>query len=69
LFTAALPLWAERLPVHTYTTSDGLALDGAILQTIQDSRGFLWFVTGGSISRFDGQSFQNHGANDGLPRV
>jgi ligand-binding sensor domain-containing protein len=69
LFAAALPLWAERLPVHTYTTSDGLALDGAIFQTMQDSRGFLWFVTGGGISRFDGQSFQNHGANDGLPRV
>ena len=69
LFTAAFHLGAERLPVHTYTTSDGLALDGAIFQTMQDSRGFLWFVTGGGISRFDGQSFQNHGANDGLPRV
>lgn len=31
--------------MHTYTTSDGLALDGAIFQAMQDSRGFLWFVT------------------------
>jgi signal transduction histidine kinase/ligand-binding sensor domain-containing protein len=69
LFTAGRSLRAERLPVHTYTIADGLALDGAIFETMQDSRGFLWFVTGGSISRFDGQSFQNHGANDGLPWV
>lgn len=69
LLLAALPVAAERLPVHTYTISDGLLLDGAIIQTMQDSHGFLWFVTGGGISRFDGQSFQNHGANDGLPRI
>ena len=69
LLMAALPVAAERLPVHNYTTSDGLPLDGAILQTMQDSRGFIWFVTGGGISRFDGQSFQNHGDHDGLPRI
>ncbi len=69
LCLAALPMCAERLPVRTYTISDGLLLDGAIFQTMQDSHGFLWFVTGGGISRFDGQSFQNHGANDGLPRI
>ena len=69
LFAAALPLGAERLPVHSYTTSDGLALDGAIFRIMQDSSGFLWFATGGSVSRFDGQSFQNHGANEGLPWV
>jgi signal transduction histidine kinase/ligand-binding sensor domain-containing protein len=58
---------AERLPVRTYTSSDGLILDGAILQIMQDSRGFLWFITGAGISRFDGQSFQNHDAGQGLP--
>jgi hypothetical protein len=40
-FTAAFSLRAERLPVHTYNTADGLPLYGAILQALQDSRGFL----------------------------
>jgi ligand-binding sensor domain-containing protein len=59
LSTAALPAAAERLPVHNYTSSDGLVQDGAILQIMQDSLGFLWFVASSGISRFDGQSFRN----------
>jgi PAS domain S-box-containing protein len=62
-------LTAERLPVRTYTSSDGLVMDGAILQIMQDSRGFLWFVTGTGISRFDGQSFRNHDSSEGLPSI
>ncbi len=66
LLSCAFRMGAERLPVRTYTTADGLILDGAILQIIQDSRGFLWFVTDSGISRFDGQSFQNLDAREGL---
>jgi signal transduction histidine kinase/ligand-binding sensor domain-containing protein len=67
LLPAGTPLTAERLPVRTYTSADGLVMDGAILQIMQDSRGFLWFITAGGISRFDGQTFKNHDSSEGLP--
>jgi hypothetical protein len=34
-------LGAEHLPLHLYTSADGLAADGEFAQIIQDSRGFL----------------------------
>ena len=35
---------AERLPIRTYTTADGLASDD-VRRVFQDSHGFLWFCT------------------------
>ena len=57
---------AERLPVKTYTTADGLQRD-IISRIRQDSRGFLWFCTGEGISRFDGVEMTNFTVTDGLP--
>src|SRR5687768_3251786 len=57
---------AERLPVKTYTVADGLLRD-MVMRIRQDSRGFLWFCTSEGISRFDGASFVNFRAEDGLP--
>ena len=59
-------LWAERLPIHTYDTSDGLAHD-RIRCIVPDSRGFLWFCTVDGLSRFDGSRFVNYGLEQGLP--
>src|SRR5262245_21488204 len=61
----AAPARAEKLPLTRYTTNDGLASD-SVLSGIEDRRGFLWFGTGGGLSRFDGRSFKNFGAAQGL---
>lgn len=57
---------AEKLPVRTYTTADGLA-HNHINRIKIDSHGFLWFCTDAGLSRFDGQSFFTLTTADGLP--
>jgi signal transduction histidine kinase/ligand-binding sensor domain-containing protein len=57
---------AERLPIKTYTTADGLASD-EIACIVRDSHGFLWFCTSEGFSRFDGYRFTNYGTSQGLP--
>jgi len=57
---------AERLPIRTYTTADGLPHND-INRIVRDSRGFLWFCTGEGLSRFDGYAFTNYGVSEGLP--
>ena len=64
--SAPADLWAERLPIHAYNTSDGLAHD-RIRCIVPDSRGFLWFCTVDGLSRFDGSRFVNYGREQGLP--
>ena len=59
---------AERLPLKTYTTTDGLA-HNEINKIVRDSRGFLWFCTANGLSRFDGYTFTNYGTDQGLPHV
>ena len=57
---------AEKLPIKTYTTTDGLAPDG-INRIVRDSRGFLWFCTKEGLSRFNGYEFTTYSQGDGLP--
>ena len=57
---------AERLPIKTYTTADGLAHND-VNRIVRDSRGFLWFCTFEGLSRFDGYEFTNFGVDQGLP--
>ena len=57
---------AEKLPIQSYTTADGLA-DNHINRIRQDSRGFLWFATDEGLSRFDGQVFRTYTTVHGLP--
>ena len=57
---------AQRLPIKTYTTADGLA-HNTVNRIVKDSRGFLWFCTAGGLSRFDGYTFTNFGPDQGLP--
>src|SRR5438128_2244138 len=57
---------AERLPIKTYTTADGLA-HNVVNRIVHDSRGFLWFCTREGLSRFDGYSFTNYCIEQGLP--
>lgn len=57
---------AERLPLKSYTTADGLAHD-TVVRIVRDSRGFLWFCTEGGLSRFDGTAFISFGVDQGFP--
>ncbi|HWX40284.1 MAG TPA: two-component regulator propeller domain-containing protein [Blastocatellia bacterium] len=65
LLTLSITTQAERLPIKTYTTADGLARDH-INRIVQDSKGFLWFCTTEGLSRFDGYKFANYGTEQGL---
>ena len=58
--------WAERLPLKSFTTGEGLLHNG-INRIVRDSRGFLWFCTEEGLSRFDGYTFTNYGVEQGLP--
>ena len=57
---------AERLPLRTYTTDDGLA-HARVRRIVRDPRGFLWFCTIDGLSRFDGAEFVTYRTDDGLP--
>lgn len=57
---------AERLPIQSYTTADGLSND-RVFYGARDVRGFLWFATADGLSRFDGNRFETFGLADGLP--
>ena len=50
---ASVSVHAERLPIKTYTTADGLA-QNSVNRIVRDSRGFVWFCTDEGLSRFDG---------------
>ena len=66
LFAATSVATAERLPITTYTTADGLARDH-VSRIVRDSHGFLWFCTSDGLSRFDGYNFTSYRVEDGLP--
>jgi signal transduction histidine kinase len=57
---------AQRLPLRTYSSADGLAGDH-INALLIDSRGLLWVGTTTGLSRFDGHEFRHYGVADGLP--
>lgn len=65
---ASAPARAEHLPVHVYTTADGLA-NARVQGLARDRRGFLWFATHEGVSRFDGARFETFGLGDGLPAL
>src|SRR6185436_9629561 len=66
LLALSLSAAAERLPLKSYTTTDGLA-HNVVNKIVRDSRGFLWFCTADGLSRFDGYTFANYGTEHGLP--
>src|SRR4029079_889269 len=57
---------AERLPVKTYTTENGLP-HNVVLRVVRDSSGFVWFCTNDGLARFDGYGFVRFGIDEGLP--
>lgn len=63
---STLPIFAELLPIKSYTVADGLQRD-EVKRIRRDSRGFMWFCTDDGISRFDGVGMTNFTTADGLP--
>jgi ligand-binding sensor domain-containing protein/signal transduction histidine kinase len=66
LLAVGVRLHAERLPIKSYSSADGLPHD-EVERIVPDSRGFLWFCTRGGLARFDGYTFVNFGSEQGLP--
>src|SRR3982751_4023145 len=66
ILSLSINILGERLSLKTYSTADGLASD-IINKIVRDSHGFLWFCTGGGLSRFDGYNFKNYTQDKGLP--
>ena len=66
LLILSVDISAERLPIKTYSTADGLA-HNEVNRILCDSRGFLWFCTREGLSRFDGYGFTSYGLEHGLP--
>ena len=56
-------LWAKNLPIRHYFSDDGL-VQNDINAGYQDRQGYIWFVTYGGISRFDGKNFINFTPNN-----
>ena len=55
--------FAEQLPVHSYTSADGLG-SSFVNALMRDSRGFLWVCTRDGLSRFDGYHFVTYQVGD-----
>ncbi len=56
-------VFAERLPVRTYTSADGLG-SSFVNYLMRDSRGLLWVCTRDGLSRFDGYRFVTYRVGD-----
>src|SRR5579864_2132558 len=58
-------LSAEKLPIRSYTTVDGLP-HNTVMRIVRDSHDFLWFCTLRGLARFDGYAFKSYGPEQGL---
>jgi signal transduction histidine kinase/ligand-binding sensor domain-containing protein len=66
LMAVSVPALAERFPIKTYGTPEGLG-SSFIGHIFQDSHGYLWVCTRDGLSRFDGYSLKTYKTSDGLP--
>lgn len=57
---------AERLPIRSYTTAEGLP-HNRVKRIVVDTHGFLWLCTTEGLARFDGHAFVAYGTAQGLP--
>ncbi|HNE85276.1 MAG TPA: two-component regulator propeller domain-containing protein, partial [bacterium] len=64
-FFSAISAFGQRLFVRHYSTAEGLP-QNQVFAIHQDQHGFLWFGTGGGLSRYDGRQFRNYTKEHGL---
>ena len=67
LLIFALNGFAQMPVLKHYGVDDGLP-SSCIYRVFQDSKGLMWLMTSGGLSRFDGVHFQNFTMADGLPQ-
>ena len=67
LLVFSLQSLAQLPTLQHYGVDEGLA-GSCVYRTLQDSKGFMWFLTNKGLSRFDGSRFQNFTMADGLPQ-
>lgn len=53
----------QKLRIDHLTTDQGLA-SNSVTKILQDSKGFIWFVTSNGLNRYDGYGFKHYGYND-----
>lgn len=58
-------VFGQSLPIKNYSTNDGL-VQSQVTQILQDDDGYIWFLTLGGLSKFDGYSFSNYNLATGL---
>jgi ligand-binding sensor domain-containing protein len=61
-----MPTAARRLPLHLYTTAQGLPRN-SVNCIVPDSSGLLWLCTSEGLVRFDGNDFRTFNREQGLP--
>lgn len=64
-FLCPVLLFSQKLFIKNYTAADGLA-QNQVFSIEQDHLGFMWFGTGGGLSRYDGRRFKNYTKENGL---
>lgn len=62
----AAPAQAHRLPIHVYTTAQGLPRN-SVNCLVPDPGGLLWLCTSEGLVRFDGSDFRTFTRDHGLP--
>lgn len=56
---------AQILPLDFYSVSEGL-VSPVINNIFQQKSGYIWFLTEGGATRFDGKNFKSYSISDGL---
>jgi ligand-binding sensor domain-containing protein len=65
VFSSNTRVFGQSPEYKNYTVKDGLP-SSEIYNSIQDSKGFLWFATDKGVSRFDGYVFTTFNTSNGL---
>lgn len=65
LMSAAPLLRAQKYPLVTYSTEQGLP-QSQVTSFAQDDKGYLWIGTLGGLARYGGSKFLTYSSNDGL---
>ena len=58
LFALPMDNFSQGIRFKHFEEQDGL-VDSRVNEIAQDSKGFMWFITNGGISRYDGYTFKN----------
>src|SRR5687767_8437336 len=65
LFFLPAILVAQRYPFTSVTLKDGLP-QSSVYGIVQDTKGYIWFSTGGGVCRYDGLEFKYYTYYSGL---